>query len=253
MPLSVPDIAKPLLVSLGLSKPLTALVWIAAPISGVLIQPLMGIISDRSRSRWGRRKPFIIGGAFGVIVSMLALGWTRNLIYASAKILGGDPESDTTRTLVILIAVFWIYSLNCCVQPLQGCLRALIVENCPAYQQSQASAWASRMTGIGNIVGYFSGFTALPALLTWTELTQFQCLCMIASLSLIITISVTCTSVTEKSPPTLIPKSEARGVIVMWRDLTSIYRRMPSKIRKVCHIQFCSWMGWFPFLFYATT
>ena len=196
----------------------------------------------------GRRRPFILGGAIGVVISMLCLAWIEDLVYGSTK--PPDYQKSSTQTLVISIAILLIYILNISIQPLQAGLRTLIVENCPTQQQTQASAWAGAMTGVGNIVGYLSGFTALPELFRSKTLTQFQCLCAIASASLLITTAMSCSIIERHVPP---ERVERTGLVAFLGDLFRTYRSMPMKIRKVCHIQFCAWMGWFPFLFYSTT
>lgn len=235
---------KPYLVSLGLSKSFTALVWLAAPLCGVIVQPIVGILSDRTRSRWGRRKPFIVGGTTGVIISTLALAFLTTPF-------SGDAQSP--RKFIILLATTLIYAMNVSIQPVQAGLRTLIIENCPAHQQTQAAAWTSVLMGIGNIFGYLCGFTVLPDFLTLRGLTQFQCLCLIASLALAITTSINCTIKEDYSARSLPVRLERTGLRVLCRDLIHTYRFLPSKIRKVCHIQFCAWIGRFPFLFYSTT
>lgn len=204
----------------------------------------MGILSDRTRSRWGRRKPFIVGGTAGVIVSALALAFFTTPLTEDAR----DPQR-----LIILLAIALIYAMNISIQPIQSGLRSLIIENCPPHQQAQAAAWASVLMGIGNIFGYLCGFTFLPAFFGLGGLTQFQCLCLIASLALAVTTSINCIIREDYSARSLPVRLEGTGVKVVCRDLIHTYRFMPSKIRKVFHIQFCAWMGWFPFLFYSTT
>ncbi len=204
----------------------------------------MGILSDRTRSRWGRRKPFIVGGTIGVIISTLALAFLTTPLSA---------DGQSPRTLVILLAVILIYAMNISIQPIQAGLRSIIVENCPAHQQPQAAAWTSVLMGSGNIFGYLCGFTVLPDLFGLRGLTQFQCLCLIASFALAITTSLNCTIKEDYCARSLPVRLERTGVAVVCRDLIHTYRFMPSKIRKVCHIQFCAWIGWFPFLFYSTT
>lgn len=220
----------------------------------MVVQPIVGLLSDQSRNRWGRRRPFIIGGAIGTIISMLALAWVEDVIHGLAKAFGGDPQSHALQTLIVVLAVFGIYALNISIQPLQACLRALIIENCPMHQQTQASAWASGMVGVGNIIGYLSGFSALPTLFSFMRLTQFQALCLIASLALIITLPISCSGVNEKTPKdTPLVARRRAGLVATLRDLVRTYKYMPPKIRDVLQIQFCSWMGWFSFLFYSTT
>ena|ERR1700712_734277 len=78
----------PYLLQLGLTKSKTSLVWIAGPLSGLIIQPLIGVIADRSRSKWGRRRPFMIFGSFVVALCLLVLGWTAEIVALFVK----DPE-----------------------------------------------------------------------------------------------------------------------------------------------------------------
>ncbi len=70
----------PYLLQLGLTKSRTSLVWIAGPLSGLIMQPIVGVIADRSRSKWGRRKPFMVGGAIIVGLCLLVLGWTKEIV-----------------------------------------------------------------------------------------------------------------------------------------------------------------------------
>jgi len=193
-----------------------------------------------------------MGGAIGVIIAMLALAWVEEIFHGASKAVSKDLAEVTARTSVMLIAIFWIYALNICIQPLQAGSRALIIENCPVHQQTQASAWASGMTGVGNIVGYLAGFASLPSLVS-KHLTQFQCLCLIASLSLLVTVAMSC-SIKEMNSPYAFPvRLERTGCTIILRDLVHTYKSMPKRIRKVCHVQIFAWMGWFPFLFYSTT
>jgi solute carrier family 45, member 1/2/4 len=239
---------------MGLSTSLTSLVWIAGPLSGVAIQPLMGVLSDRSRNSWGRRRPYILGGAIGTILSMIFLAWLEELMKTLTRFSYGDADDGRFGTVVIIFAAFGIYILNTSIQPLQMGLRTLVIENCPRSQQEQASAWTSRLTGVGNIIGYLAGITDLSRFAPSLFVTQFQGLCLVASVSLAIGVSMSCIAVTEKNPEeALLPTGDNSSFSSYFRQLLRTYRTMPWKIRRVCHIQFCAWMAWFPFLFYSTT
>ena len=236
------------LVSLGLSKSLTALVWIAGPLCGIVVQPIIGAFSDRSHNSWGRRRPFIVAGSVGVILSILCLAWVEEIVEALPSPSGLD--SRDLKPLVIVLAVILVYFLNIAIQPVQMGMRALIAEN--THHQHQANAWASYLTGIGNIVGYLSGFISLPKLFHLPSLTQFQCLGIVASVALFATVAISCFAIQERNP-----RSNARSSGLDFRripgKLLDTFRTMPPKIREVCQIQFVAWMGWFPFLYYATT
>lgn len=69
----------PFLLELGLSKSLMSLVWIAGPVSGLIAQPIFGSLSDRCTIKWGRRRPFLVGGTIVTILSMLAIGHAKDL------------------------------------------------------------------------------------------------------------------------------------------------------------------------------
>lgn len=87
----------PYLLQLGLTKSRTSLVWIAGPLSGLVIQPLIGVIADRSRSKFGRRRPFMIVGSFIVAACLLLLGWTSEIVNAFVK----DPEKVCLTELLL--------------------------------------------------------------------------------------------------------------------------------------------------------
>lgn len=102
----------PFLLSLGLSKSLMALVWIAGPLSGTLVQPYVGMLSDNCRVPWGKRKPFMLGGAAATMVSLMCLAWTKETVGALLGIFGADRESEGVKVTIIVVAVIWVYILD---------------------------------------------------------------------------------------------------------------------------------------------
>ena len=56
-----------------------SLVWTAGPLSGLVVQPLIGMLSDKSRSKYGRRRPFMLAGTAAVVVCYLVLGWAKEI------------------------------------------------------------------------------------------------------------------------------------------------------------------------------
>ena len=70
----------PYLLSLGMSKSRMSLVWIAGPLSGLVVQPIIGMKSDKSRSRYGRRRPYMMAGTVAVVVCYLVLGWSEEIV-----------------------------------------------------------------------------------------------------------------------------------------------------------------------------
>lgn len=102
----------PYLLSLGLSKSLMALVWIAGPLSGALVQPYVGILSDNCRSSWGKRTPFMVFGGLATIISLLALAWVREIVGGILGLFGTSRDSEGMKITTIVIAVGFVYILD---------------------------------------------------------------------------------------------------------------------------------------------
>lgn len=107
---------------------------------------------------------------------------------------------------------------------------------------------------MGNILGFISGYLDLPKVLPFFGNTQFKVLCAIASISLSTTLLISCSYIKERDPrlegP---PVSQDVGVVAFFKQVFRSIRRLPPQIAKVCEVQLAAWIGWFPFLFYATT
>ncbi|KAH8880452.1 MFS general substrate transporter [Thozetella sp. PMI_491] len=243
----------PYLLSLGLSKSLMALVWIAGPLSGTLVQPYIGMLSDNCRIRWGKRKPFMVGGAAATMVSLMVLAWTKEIVAGFLGLFGADSKSDGVKVTTIVVAVIWVYILDFAINTVQAAIRAFIVDCAPPHQQEAANAWASRLTGIGNIVGYVAGYLNLPKLIGFLGDTQFKELCAIASVALGGTILLSVLLIRERNPqlegP---PPKDQAGLLAFFIKIFTSIKRLPPQTKKVCMVQFCAWVGFFPMLFYTS-
>ncbi|KAF2680606.1 hypothetical protein K458DRAFT_311184 [Lentithecium fluviatile CBS 122367] len=243
----------PYLLSLGLSKSMLALVWIAGPLSGALVQPYVGMKSDNCRISWGRRRPFIIGGAAATIMCLMVLAWAREIMSGFLGIFGADPESWGVRTSVMCFAILFVYVLDFAINVIQAAIRAYIVDVAPTHQQETANAWMIRASGVGNIMGYLAGNANLPAYFPWLGDSQFKCLCAIASFIMALTVGISCMAVSERDPHYAGPVTQQDGLLNFFKSLARSVRSLPEQIRRVCEVQFFAWIGWFPFLFYITT
>jgi len=243
----------PYLQSLGISKAVLAFVWIAGPLSGTLVQPYVGMKSDNCRISWGKRKPFIVGGAIATIITLLLLAWAREVVHGVAYLFGADVESKGVASATAVFAVAIVYVLDFAINTIQAAVRAFIVDGAPAHQQEQANAWAGRLTGFGNIIGYLAADADLPKIFWFLGDTQFKVLAAIACIALALAVTTSLSYVKERDPRLEGPPQETGGVFDFFGQIFSSMRRMPPQIRKVCEVQFFNWIGWFPFLFYITT
>ncbi|KAI9291395.1 MFS general substrate transporter [Neoconidiobolus thromboides FSU 785] len=246
----------PYLLSLGLSKSMMSLVWLAGPLSGLIMQPLIGVISDKCESPLGRRRPFLIVGTVFVLFALISIGWTQEFV----DFLNG-PSSATKY-----IAVLAFYILDFAVNTIQAAARALVVDVLPAKFQETGNAWAGRMIGVGNVIGYFMGYLDLVTLFPGLGDKQLKILSFFACLLLTFMVGLTCFMVREiqYSKPNLIepPINEAiernnthefTPIFQAIKDIFINIKSLPQPIWRLCVVQFFSWIGWFPFLFYSTT
>lgn len=112
---------------------------------------------------------------------------------------------------------------------------------------------ASRITGVGNIVGYVAGYVDLPHIMWWLGDTQFKGLCAIASFALGSTVLVSMV-IKERDPRLDAPgKPKQPGVFRFFLKLFTTIKRLPPQTKKVCIVQFCAWIGFFPMLFYTSS
>ena len=114
--------------TLGAGKEEIPLLWIAAPLTGLLVQPIIGYMSDRTWStKWGRRKPYFLVGA---ILSSLALFFI--------------PHSPV---LWVAAGFLWILdaSINISMEP----FRALVADKLPQSQRSYGFVVQTLIIGIG--------------------------------------------------------------------------------------------------------
>lgn len=105
------------------------------------------------------------------------------------------------------------------------------------------------------ILRYLMGYADLPHLFPWLGNTQLKVLCVIGSISLIVTVSISCITITEKNPRNHWPSTSStlRKITEFLKTSFTAFSRLPIQTRRVCLAQFFNWIGWFPFLFYISS
>jgi maltose/moltooligosaccharide transporter len=125
--------------TLGASIDQIPLLWIAAPLTGLIVQPIVGYYSDRTWTRLGRRRPYFLVGAILASVALVLM-----------------PQSPT---LWVAAGLLWILdaSINISMEP----FRAFVGDQLPTQQRPTGYAMQSFFIGVGAIVA-----SMLPWLLT---------------------------------------------------------------------------------------
>ncbi|KAI0365167.1 MFS general substrate transporter [Pilatotrama ljubarskyi] len=235
----------PYLLSLGLSKAAVAIVFLAGPVSGLVVQPLIGVLADNSKSRFGRRRPYMVFGCILCTAAMLLLGFTRP--FASLFLPRPSIANDL---LTIWLAIVALFTIDFSINAVQAVDRALIVDTLPSSDQADANAWAARMLGVGSVAGYFIGNVDMTAVFPFFGDTELEVLAVVGSFLLLMTHGITAFCTKERV--VVATKGPKKSFTKELRDIWDNARTLPSVIRQICMIQFFSWIGWFPVLFYTT-
>ncbi|KAK5110417.1 hypothetical protein LTR85_001027 [Meristemomyces frigidus] len=241
----------PFLLSLGLQKPLISLIWTGGPIAGALAQPYFGVLSDRSRSSWGRRRPFIVRGAALMGPSLVLLAWVRELSQGLGWMFGLASDSMWQDVILKLLAVANIWTYFFGFQMAQLGFRALMVDCCPPHLLDQAMVWATRWNCLGNILAYGAGYLDLPSILPLPGASEFKILALFAAIIITVAAAIVCWVVEEQR--NLECKEHAPGFVAVFRQAVHNVSRLPPNIWTIFEVQFCAWAGWFLFNYYITT
>ncbi|EUC29974.1 hypothetical protein COCCADRAFT_39707 [Bipolaris zeicola 26-R-13] len=245
----------PYMTGLGIPNSITTLVWVSGPLSGALIQPLFAAMSDSTQHPWGKRKPYIAGGASFVALSLLGLAYAEDMsnwltsTSSSHKHMSA-PGPPKASALTKLMVTFWIFALNMAIQPLQNGVHALAVDNCPAHQQVTAAAWTARFNGLGAVAISASAFADVEAWAPILSETKLKALYMLAVLALGAAITPACVLIRDEPSKDI---GMHRGAVSIFARLWTLAGNLPPVTRQVCKVQFCAFTAWFSVLYYSTT
>lgn len=116
--------------TLGADMEAIPLLWIAAPLTGLIVQPIVGHLSDHTWTRFGRRRPYFMIGAIAASLALLAM-----------------PQSPT---LWIAAGLLWVLdaSINISMEP----FRAFVGDQLPPRQRASGYAMQSFFIGVGSVV-----------------------------------------------------------------------------------------------------
>ena len=238
-------LSEPVTSSLGASPLLYSLIWLAGPFSGMVVQPIIGALSDKTKSKFGRRRPYLLGGA---IIASIALWLFPN----SGDIVDGIILATGVKIPLwggLLFAAIMIWIIDACINIAQGPYRALIPDVVPRDQHAKANYYISLAIGLGSVVAmvvapalkYFFNFQmSVPA--------QF----IMAALAFTLAMAWTCITVTERS--TLDVKEEVeekKPEVSFWQSLKEFFLLSPE-VKKICTMQFFTWIGNMCMMIYFT-
>lgn len=222
-----------------------SLFWLAAPISGMLIQPIIGYYSDRTWTRLGRRRPYFL---FGALIAALSLALLPNAALFTALF----PP--------LLIGAGMLMLMDCSFNVAMEPFRALVADNLNEKQRGTGFSIQTFLIGTGAILGSFLPYilseyfeiskTADPGKVPDNVVYSFYA----GAVVLVITLLWTVISTKEYDPETHLkfnPREVETDKLGLWSIFTD-FRQMPSTMIKLGLVQFFSWFALFSMWVFTT-
>jgi maltose/moltooligosaccharide transporter len=219
--------------------------WLAAPLTGLIIQPIIGYYSDKTWTRLGRRRPFFLTGA---ILAAIAL-----LLMPNAGVFAHylPPMFIGAGFLMMMDA-----SINVAMEP----FRALVGDMLPADQTTQGFSIQTFLIGVGAVVGSW-----LPYMLAeWFGISKIAAeggipdnvvfSFYIGAAVLILSILWTVFTTKEYSPQQLAQfhQEETKEEKAKFSDIFRDFVHMPKTMRRLGLVQFFSWIALFGMWVFTT-
>ncbi|KAK6938496.1 hypothetical protein RJ641_032004 [Dillenia turbinata] len=243
---------------LGVPHTLTAIIWLCGPMSGLIVQPIVGYYSDCSTSKFGRRSPFIVAGTILVAISVFLVGYAADL----GKSLGDSMNQKTKpRAVALFVIGFWI--LDVANNTLQGPCRAFLAdlsEGDPGKTRS-ANAMFAFFMAVGNVLGYAAGsngnlYKVVP--FTKTQACNEYCAnlktCFFISIILLVALVVFAfVFVREPKFEKQINEADQKGGSVrFFKEIIGALKNLKKPMWLLMLVTCLNWIAWFPFLLYNT-
>jgi len=218
------------------------LFWLAAPVTGLLVQPIIGYLSDRTwHPTWGRRRPFFFIGALLASFALLAMP------HASA--------------IWMAVVVLWLMdaAINVSMEP----FRAFVGDKLAPSQQTAGFAMQTFFIGCGAVIAsllptFFSDVmgvsnVSLDGGIPDTVRYSFYAGGSIYFLAVLWTVISS-----EELPPQDMQKFEqqraaSQGIAAAVREMVSGFMHMPETMIKLAVVQFFTWIALFAMWIYTTT
>ena len=230
---------------LGAEESELPMLWLAGPVTGLVVQPIIGAISDGTWSpRFGRRKPFFLIGAIIASLALIAMPYSSSIWMAAG--------------------LLWILDAanNIALEP----YRAFISDKLPEKQYSFGFLVQSFFTGLGTTLANFTpailvsfGILALTDKMENGIPVSTYWAFGIGAAASIITILITVFTTSEYPPSKeemkLLESSRKKGNILLktFNDIVVAFKDMPLQMKQLIPVMFFPWFAMFCYWQYLTS
>lgn len=220
----------PIYAYLGADESKLPLLWLAGPVTGLLVQPIVGAMSDRTVSRWGRRTPYFLIGAILCSLGLLLMPFSPTLWFAAGLLWILDAANNVT------------------MEP----YRAYVSDRLERRQHSLGFLTQSAFTGLAQTLAYLA-----PSILVFMGMNKDAVNAnniphiTVAAFLVGALLSFTTVYWSVKTVPEL-PLTDAekdalrarpRGIAATFADIVVAFREMPATMRQLWWMKLFQWYG----------
>ena len=220
----------PIYAYLGADEASLPLLYLAGPVTGLLVQPIVGAMSDRTLSRYGRRTPYFLIGAILCSLSLFAMPYSSALWMAASLLWIMDAANNIT------------------MEP----YRAYVGDRLRTEQHPQGFLTQSAFTGLAQTLSYLA-----PSILVWWGMSRdavdangIPVVTRIAFiLGAVLSFVTILYSVMKVRELPLTPAQEAeirakpRGIGATFREIKDAFVDMPTAMRQLWWMKLFQWYG----------
>ncbi|HEY0677355.1 MAG TPA: MFS transporter [Chitinophagaceae bacterium] len=214
--------------------------WLAGPMTGLIVQPIVGVMSDKTISKWGRRRPYFLVGAIFCSVCLFFMPFSSAVWMAAGLLWILDAANNIT------------------MEP----YRAFVSDKLPEKQHSLGFLTQSFFTGLGITLANFTpavlvslGFITANARssnnITYTTYAAFM-IGAVASIAAVVYSLIT----TKENPLSEAEikeiRSRPKGVGSIFREIFEAFREMPLTMRQLAPVYLFNWYAMFCYWQYIT-
>jgi maltose/moltooligosaccharide transporter len=212
---------------LGASESQLPLLWLAAPLTGLIVQPIIGHMSDRTWGALGRRRPYFLTGAILASLALLVM-----------------PHSSA---LWMAAGLLWVLdaSVNISMEP----FRAFVADLLPDEQRTVGFAMQSAFIGAGAVIASkLPGWLQSSGMSVSTNAAHPIPRTVIVAFTvgaIVFMVAVLWTIVTTREYPPENPEALRRKQAESFGHIWIAFREMPLRMKQLSLVQFFTWMALF--------
>ncbi len=230
----------PIYKFLGAEESKLPYLWLAGPLTGLIVQPIIGALSDKTLSKYGRRKPYFLIGAIFCSISLFIMPFSNSVLMAASILWILDAANNITQ------------------EP----YRAFVSDKLNQNQHSIGFLSQSAFTGLGQTLSYLTptiliwlGFSALSTHSKPIPTTTFIAFIIGAIFSIS---SIVWSLYTTKEHPLSQDeideiKKAPKGLLAPFKEIGAAFKEMPKTMVSMIPMMLFSWYAMFTYWIYISS